>query len=257
MDFLELPKRTAGKRTYGVTSVVDFGTPIGELEHILRDYSRYIDIAKIGIGSAYVTPNLQEKVDLYKKYSIKPYCGGTLFEKCHHQQKVPEYTAFLKRFGIDRIEISNGTLDIPLDERLKLVQELKKDFHVIAEVGSKDGSREMSVSEWENEIRLLLEAGCEYVITEGRDSGTAGIYEKSGSVRAGLIEELLEDLDSKHIIFEAPTPKHQMYFINAVGPNVNLGNVKLQDVLILEAQRQSLRCETFYMEADRECSLLS
>jgi phosphosulfolactate synthase len=254
MEFLTLPKRTSGNRTYGLTSVIDLGTPLGELKNILSDYSCIIDIAKIGIGSGYVTPNLKKKVDLYKDYQIKPYCGGTLFEKCYYQNKIPEYVEFLQDLGIEWIEISNGTLDIPIQERLNILSRLKQDFHVIAEVGSKDSNKEIPISEWRDEISLLLEAGSDYVITEGRESGTAGIYEKCGNIKSDLICELLQYLDSKKIIFEAPSPKHQMYFIKEIGPNVNLGNVKLADVLILEAQRCGLRSETFYME-DFECQL--
>lgn len=255
MDFLTLPERTSGKRTYGITSVIDFGTPMGELKHILSDYSHLIDIAKIGIGSAYVAPNLKQKIDLYQQYDIKPYCGGTLFEKCYHQKKIAEYAAFLRDLGIEWVEVSNGTLDIPLGERLNIIAQLKQEFHVISEVGSKDCNKDMDLEEWRKEIFLLLEAGSEYVITEGRDSGTSGIYEKSGEIKSCLIQELLKDLDPKKIIFEAPTPKHQMYFIKEIGANVNLGNVKLQDVLVLEAQRCGLRSETFYLE-ERECRLL-
>lgn len=254
MDFLKVPKRTVGLRTYGLTSVVDFGTPLGELKNILTDYGGFIDIAKIGIGSAYVTPNLNEKINLYKEYSITPYCGGTLFEKCYLQKKIPEYLSSLQDLGIEWLEISNGTLDIPIEERLQLISSLKGEFNIIAEVGSKDANDNMPISAWKNEMKLFLDAGCKYVITEGRDSGTAGIYEKCGSVKSDLIHELLRDLDSKKIIFEAPSPKHQMYFINEIGPNVNLGNVKLSDVLILEAQRCGLRSETFYLE-DSECIL--
>jgi phosphosulfolactate synthase len=249
MDFLTLPERTSGNRTFGLTSVIDFGTPIGELKNILADYSDFIDIAKIGIGSAYVTPNLREKVNLYKEYQIKPYCGGTLFEKCYYQNKIPEYLASLKSLGIEWLEISNGTLDIPLQERLELISHIKNDFHVIAEVGSKDSSIEMSITDWKKEMEQLLNAGCEYVITEGRDSGTSGIYEKCGTVKSNLVQELLKDLDARRIIFEAPSAKHQMYFIKEIGPNVNLGNVKLHDVLVLESQRHGLRSETFFLEA--------
>lgn len=254
MDFLTLPKRTIGMRNYGLTSVVDFGTPMGELKNILADYSDFIDIAKIGIGSAYITPNLKEKIKLYKDYKIRPYFGGTLFEKCYVQNKLPEYLSSLRKLGIEWIEISNGTVDIPIQERLKIISQIKNDFHVISEVGSKDANKDMSTTEWKEEIGLLLDAGCHYVITEGRDSGTAGIYEKSGNIKSDLIHELLRDIDSKKIIFEAPSPKHQMYFINQIGPNVNLGNVKLSDVLVLEAQRCGLRSETFYLE-DQECIL--
>lgn len=255
MDFLELPKRTTGNRSYGLTSIVDFGTPLGELEHILKDYHPFIDIAKLGIGSAYVTPNISQKVHLYQSYGIKPYCGGTLFEKCHLQQKLPEYFAWLKKLGIEWLEVSNGTLDISLEERLQIISKAKDYFYVIAEVGSKDTTQEMPISEWRAEIEFLLDAGCKYVITEGRDSGTAGIYEQNGSIKSDLIQELIKGLDCRKIIFEAPTPKHQMFFINEVGTNVNLGNVKLTDTLTLETQRQGLRSETFFLE-EQEWKLL-
>jgi phosphosulfolactate synthase len=255
MDFLKLPERTSGNRTYGLTSVIDFGTPLGELKNILSDYGYLIDIAKIGIGSAYVTRNIEKKIELYKEYQIKPYCGGTLFEKCFYQNKISEYLTYLRNLGIEWIEISNGTLDIPLQERLQMISQIREKFHVIAEVGSKDTTKEMSILDWKEEISLLLNAGCDYVITEGRDSGTSGIYEKTGTIKSNLIQEILKDLDSKKIIFEAPTPKQQMYFIKEVGTNVNLGNVKLQDVLVLETQRYGLRSETFYLEEDK-CKLL-
>jgi phosphosulfolactate synthase len=248
MDFLQLPMRTAGNRSYGLTSIADFGTPLGRLHQILEDYHHIIDIAKIGIGSAYVTPNLQRKIDLYKEFKIKPYCGGTLFEKCYYQNKIPEYFSYLRKLGIEWVEISNGTLDIPIKERLDIISQAKEDFYVIAEVGSKDVNEDMPISAWKEEIQLFLEAGCEYVITEGRDSGTAGIYGTNGDVKSNLIQELVKGLDCRKMIFEAPTAKHQMYFINTIGPNVNLGNVKLDDVLVLEAQRCGLRSETFYLE---------
>jgi phosphosulfolactate synthase len=254
MEFLDLPKRTSGQRTYGLTSIADFGTPIGELKNILNEYHSLIDIAKIGIGSAYVTPNIKQKIDLYKEFQIKPYCGGTLFEKCYYQKKLPEYIHYLHDLGIEWIEVSNGTLDISIEERLSIISQLKNDFYCIAEVGSKDCEKEIPIFKWKEEIEQFLGAGCEYVITEGRDSGTSGIYEKNGEIKSNLIHDLVENIDYKKIIFEAPTPKHQMYFINQFGPNVNLGNVKIQDVLVLEAQRRGLRSETFFME-DHECTL--
>ena len=76
----------------------------------------------------------------------------------------------------------------------------------------------MPAPRWKEEIRLLLEAGCDYVTAEGRDSGNAGIYEKNGEIKEHLIKELFEDLDSKKIIFEAPAPSQQIYFIKLIGP---------------------------------------
>ena len=254
MEFLSVPKRTQGERSYGLTSIADFGTPIGLLKTYLEDYHQFIDIAKIGIGSAYVTPNIKEKVSLYKQYNVKPYFGGTLFEKSFYQNKMVEYVKQLKGLGIEWIEVSDGTLNIPLTKRLSLVKKLKDDFYILGEVGSKDTEKEMPLSEWIYELNELLSAGCRYVITEGRDSGTAGIYHKDGKIKTTLIEELKQNVDITKLIFEAPTAKSQMYFINSFGANVNLGNVKVQDVLTLEAQRCGLRSETFYLE-EVQCNL--
>ena len=110
MDFLTLPKRTTGDREFGLTSIIDLGISIGELKNILEDYHSFIDIAKMGIGSAYVTPNLKEKIQLYKEYGIKTYCGGTLFEKSYMQKKVDEYLKCLKTLGIQWLEISQTVL---------------------------------------------------------------------------------------------------------------------------------------------------
>ncbi|WP_338472203.1 phosphosulfolactate synthase [Niallia sp. XMNu-256] len=250
MDFLVLPKRITGTREYGLTSIIDLGISVGELRSILHDYHTFIDIAKLGIGSAYITPNLKEKIQLYQEYGIKTYCGGTLFEKSYMQNKVEEYLRWLKTLGFQWVEISNGTFPISLEERCEIISKVKQDFNVLAEVGSKDTESEMSLSQWKNEMCQLFEAGSKYVITEGRDSGTSGIYQKNGSIKKNLIRELLNGLDVNKIIFEAPTSQQQMYFINEIGANVNLGNVKIQDVLQLEVQRYGLRSETLYLEED-------
>ena len=94
--------------------------------------------------------------------------GGTLFEKCYYQNKIMELTRFLKDNNVDWIEISCGTLDIPLKVRLNLIQDLKHEFNILSEVGSKNVLKKMSTDEWINEISLLLDAGSRYCITEGR-----------------------------------------------------------------------------------------
>jgi phosphosulfolactate synthase len=254
MNFLTLPTRLKKTRRYGLTVIADLGTSVGELQHILSDYHSFIDFAKIGIGSAYVTPNLQRKIELYKEFHIQPYCGGTLFEKAYYQGKINEYLQFLKALGIEWIEVSNGTLDIPIDERIKLVGQINHLFHVIGEVGSKEQSKELTNNQWLEEIQALLDAGCEYIIAEGRDSGTAGIYDHDGKIKKQLMDDLFTYTDVRKIIFEAPTPHQQMFFINQIGPNVNLGNIKLQDILTLEAQRCGLRSETFFLE-ETKCIL--
>jgi len=100
------------------------------------------------------------------------------------------------------------------------------------------------------EISALLAAGAAYVITEGRNSGTAGIYRENGEIRTGLVSDIVRTFGPERLIFEAPVASAQNFLINLAGANVNLGNVSPMDVLQLEAQRQALRSETFHLKIE-------
>jgi phosphosulfolactate synthase len=245
---LKLPTRTGKPRTTGLTSIHDVSLTCASLKGILADYSDFVDIAKFGIGTAYIAPNLREKIELYRSYQVLPYFGGTLFEKFVHQNKLDAYLDFLRSHQITAIEVSAGITDTSLDDRVRVIEQVRDEFTVLAEVGSKDSERIMNPSSWIAEIKTLMEAGAAYVITEGRDSGTAGIFRPSGELRTGLIGDIIQQFGVSRIIFEAPTPASQMHFIKVAGSNVNLGNINPQSLLLLETQRVGLRSETFHVE---------
>lgn len=248
MRTLQLPIRTEKPRSTGLTSLHDVNCSVGELRHILDDFHSFIDYAKLGVGTAYVMPNVQKKVELYHSMDVKVYLGGTLFEKFFGQGKVEDYMAFVRDLGVRTVEISAGSIDISLEERVRLIERFAGEVEVLSEVGSKDAEKIMPPSQWIHEIKSLRAAGSSYVITEGRNSGTAGVYRQSGEIRTGLVADIIKEVGADWLIFEAPTPKAQMFFINQVGANVNLGNIPPHGVLILEAQRQGLRKETFDMD---------
>jgi phosphosulfolactate synthase len=82
------------------------------------------------------------------------------------------------------------------------------------------------------------------VITEGRESGTAGIYRPSGEMRTGLVDEIAHEIAVEDVIFEAPTKAAQAWFVKHFGPNVNLGNIPPEEVIPLETLRLGLRGDT-------------
>jgi len=246
--YLDLPQRTNKSRSFGINSIHDVKLTTGELRNILEDHSQYMDVAKLGVGTALVVPKLKEKIELYQQHDVEVYFGGTLFEKFYHQNRLDDYKRLLNDFNVNLLEVSCGTIDLTIEERIHIIEDFKKDFNVLSEVGSKDSEAVMAPSTWLTEIQQLLDVGCQYVITEGRNSGTAGIYRGSGEIRTGLVADIIKNVDAKKIIFEAPTAASQMFFINAVGVNVNLGNVNPLDLLLLEAQRVGLRSETFYIK---------
>ena len=89
-----------------------------------------------------------------------------------------------------------------------------------------------------------LEAGARWVIAEGRDSGTVGIYQGDGAVRDDLIETLISRIPVDRIIFEAPNKAQQVWFVRTIGTEVNLGNIPPEEVLPLETLRLGLRADT-------------
>lgn len=245
---LNLPKRNNKPRKTGITSLHDISLTTKQLEFILEEHHEFVDIAKLGIGTAYITPNLNKKIEIYKSFNIEVYFGGTLFEKFYSQDKLDLYKKYLEDHQINSVEVSTGTIDLDIDKRVEIVKDFSKDFMVLSEVGSKDSEAVMAPSKWLHEIESLFEAGSSYVITEGRDSGTAGMFRSNGEIRTGLLDDILNSSEIDKIIFEAPTPASQIYFINKVGSNVNLGNINPYGVLQLETQRQSLRSDTFFLE---------
>jgi len=246
-DYLALPQRTQKPRRTGITEIMDIGTPTNLFKDYLSDFHHSIDFIKFGIGSALITPNLTEKIKLAKDFQIEVWFGGTLFEKFYSQNQLNAYIDFLHQNEINWVEVSSGTVDKTPDDILKCVEKLKEDFHVVAEVGSKDTTKIMSPSQWVSEIKNLLALNCDYVILEGRESATAGMYRQTGEIREGLIADIILQVDQGRLIFEAPTTASQYHFIRQFGANVNLGNIKLQDILKLESQRQALRNETFFI----------
>src|SRR5207244_7808592 len=122
---------------------------------------------------------------------------------------------------------------------------LAKDFTVYSEVGSKDATHIIAPYIWIELMRAELAAGSTYVIAEAREAGNVGIYRGSGEVREGLVQEILTQIPEDKIIWEAPQKAQQLYFLELIGCNVNLGNIAPTEVIPLETMRIGLRGDTF------------
>jgi phosphosulfolactate synthase len=229
-------------RTAGLTHVIDKGLGPRAWEDVLETSGPYIDVVKLGWGTAYVTPNLRRKLEVLREKPVV--IGGTFFEVVYAKGKVDEYKRWLTDLGLTHVEISDGTVEIPRDEKLELIADLARDFTVLSEVGSKDSSVEYSADEWKAWLHEELEAGAWKVITEAREGGTAGIFDPGGGMRTELIAEIADAVDPTNVIFEAPTKAAQAWFVKTLGPEVNLGNIPPDEVIPLETLRLGLRGDT-------------
>jgi phosphosulfolactate synthase len=243
-DFLTLPERTAKPRESGLTHVLDKGLSIDQVRQFLEIAGAYVDIVKLGWGTAVVTPNVKEKIAVYQGFGVPVCFGGTFFEVCLRQGKLEEYLALVDDCGMECVEISDGTVAMEPDDKLAILRRLSRRYRVLSEVGSKDDAVVITPSTWIESIRRALDAGAWKVITEGRESGTVGIYRPTGDVKDGLLEEIREAFDTSQILFEAPIKKQQAWFIKQFGTNVNLGNIPPEEVISVETLRVGVRGDT-------------
>ena len=90
----------------------------------------------------------------------------------------------------------------------------------------------MSPAKWISYIQADIDAGAELVTLETREGGRGGICRSNGELRYGLIEEILESkIDHNRLLFEAPSTTLQTYFVQRVGPDANLGNIAVTDIV--------------------------
>jgi len=247
MNFIlnQLPNRTSKPRSNGITMVMDKGLSLRESEDFLSMSDGIVDFVKLGFGTSYLTPNLPAKIKLYKEAGMKLYMGGTFFEAFYVRNQLEEYIAACMEYGFEYVEISDGSIDIPRKRKCELITQLAQNFTVLSEIGSKDGEKIYPPYKWIEFMQQELDAGAMYLIAEAREAGNVGIYRTSGEVREGLIEEILTKINQDKIIFEAPQKSQQVWFINKMGSNVNLGNIAPYDAIPLETLRLGLRADTF------------
>ncbi len=243
-DFLDLPPRQGKPRERGLTHVIDTGLTTSAAAGLMESAADYIDLVRLGWGSAYVTRDLTEKLDAYRAAGVPVMLGGTLTELAWLRGSVAGLRDWLKELGIEHVEVSSGTVAIPPGDKVELIERLAHDFTVFAEVGEKDPAAIMAPYRWVQLIRDALAAGAAKVVCEGRAGGDAGMYRPDGEARTGLIEEIIHEVGPERLIFEAPQKHQQVWFIQHVGRDVNLGNVLPEDVISLETLRLGLRADT-------------
>lgn len=244
-----IPGRLPKPRTLGVTMVMDKGRGLEEIRDLLDLAGEYIDFIKLAFGTSALYPArvLAAKIEVIKCHHCEVYPGGTYLEIAYLQGRTEEYLKRAKELGFTAIEVSDGTVEMPSCERSILIRRAADlGFRVLTEVGKKDPRRKSSGREMAGVLVNDLEAGAEFVIIEGRESGRGvGVYDREGHIERERMDGLIEEPGiQERVIWEAPLKEQQETLIRLFGPNVSVGNIPPQDVLALESMRQGLRNDT-------------
>jgi phosphosulfolactate synthase len=231
-----LPERTRKPRQMGFTMAMDKGLSIREAEDFMSIAADHVDIVKLGWATSFVTPNLKDKLKVYKDAGVPCYFGGTLFEAFIIRDQFDDYRKILDKYDLSFAEVSDGSIDLDHDKKLDYISKLSEQVTVLSEVGSKDADKIIPPYMWIDLMQKELDAGAWKVIGEAREGGNVGLFRSTGEVRSGLVQEILTKI---------PQKAQQVWFVKLLGANVNLGNIAPNEVIPLETVRLGLRGDTF------------
>lgn len=249
-SFLTLPGRTTKPRRTGITHVLDNGLPVSAVRSLLEVSAEHVDVWKLGWGTAYLDPGVEAKLGALADNGILGCVGGTLLEVAWVQRRVEDFLDWAECVGFPCIEVSRGAAPMRPDEKYDLIAAAAGRFTVLSEVGAKNDIDRMASVEWAEEVRGDLAAGARWVLTEGRESGTVGIYDESGTVREDVVAAVIDAGGVERIIFETPRKDQAAWFIRHCGPDVNLANIAVAEVLGVETLRLGLRADTMQLSTD-------
>jgi phosphosulfolactate synthase len=228
--------------------VIDTGLGLLHTKDQLQICSEYIDLWKLGWATSQLQPPevIESKISILREHEISVCNGGTLLELAEFQGISSKLFSVLADVGADATEISSGSLEISSDRVCELISEAKSyRLRPYCEVGKKIPENDYEVSEYNERIKLFLEAGAEKVIIEARESGVGvGVMDSEGNVNEDDLSAIIDGIDIDSVIFEAPKKNQQVFFLKRFGPEANLGNIAPSDVISLETLRRGLRGDT-------------
>jgi phosphosulfolactate synthase len=111
--------RSEKPRRRGRTAIIDTGLPLGLFTDMVRTHYPHIDAVKFGWTTGLLTKALPHKIEALRELQIDCWLGGTFFKLAWGENKLGDYLTWLKQLGVAQIEISDGTITLPLAERAR------------------------------------------------------------------------------------------------------------------------------------------
>lgn len=250
-NVIEMPseKRADKPRVTGITMVIDKGMGLHRLQDLVESSGEFIDVIKLTFGTSafYDKDYLIQKNEMIASANIDVMPGGTFLEVAAWQNRLDDYLKRAQDLKFTAIEVSDGTIEIDLEARKEIIRKsLDRGFKVITEVGKKDPKETLPISLVHKTIQEDMKNGAFKVIIEAREAGKGvGIYDQDGKIKSNELDNIIAGVDNiSDLIWEAPIKNQQQTLILRWGPNVNLGNIPPDEILALEALRQSVRGDT-------------
>ncbi len=226
-------------RHEGITYIIDkfqgFDTQNFEI------ISHFIDMVKIyGAYPLLISEeHLIKRIDFYHKNNVFVSTGSTLTEYAIRENTFEKFVEESKFAGFDIIEISENNIHLSLDEKKKIIKIMEShDLRHQWKIGKKDPRRQLTLDETIKRINEALEINQEKIILEANLGFNVGIFDEKGDIKWNLLSAITSKISPNNIIFETPLEIQQAVLIAEFGQRVNLGEVKLENVVSIESQRR-------------------
>lgn len=232
------------------TSPFDPGYDPVTVEAHLEQSGHLMSILKISMACWLVADEgaTRRKISAAVKHGVPTVTGGGPFEIAAAQRKLPEYLDLCAEMGMNRIEAGEGFTELRETPEQVVGMAHERGLAVQFELGKKHGGTFTSdtLTELIALGRRWLEAGAVQLVIEARESAqSVGLFDAQGSLNAPFAERFADEFGLKTITFEAPTKPNQFAFLDHFGPDVQISNVRLEELLRVEIYRRGLHSDAF------------
>jgi len=241
--FMPIPSRPPKPRSRGITIMTDRGLPYRVAEDTMEVIGEAVDLVKhndhSGVISRYSSEWFAKKFDLYRRHDILSFPGGIPFELAVLQGQVEPFFARLKEVGFDLVEVSEDVIPpLPKDERDAIIRKaMAAGLQVITEVGRKVPDKPIELDVAVSLAMNDLELGVKKVTLEHSE---LRLLQQSDP---DILLSLVNKVGLEHLIFE-PNPGGwpwlHTWLIQTLGPEVNMGNIYPEELLIVDAMRRGM-----------------
>jgi phosphosulfolactate synthase len=190
----------------------------------------------------------RRKIEAARRVGVPAGAGGGPFETAVAQRALPAYLDLCAEVGLQRIECGEGFTELTLAPEEIVRQAERRGLEVEFELGEKHGGHftDRQTDELIDTGRRWLEAGAVRLVIEARESAQdVGLFSAPGQFDPRQADRFAEAFGLDTVLFEAPDKASQFALIDHFGPTVQLGNIRLEEVLRVEIYRRGLHSDAF------------
>jgi phosphosulfolactate synthase len=188
------------------------------------------------------------KVRAARKWKVSVCTGGGPFEIAVAFGKLPEFLDLCADIGVTHIEAGAGFTEMRMKPKDVVRLASERGLGVQFEVGEKHGGTFTLdvVKGLVAQGREWLDAGAKRIVVEGRESAKdVGLFDDKGRLQPKFAETFVEAFGIEGAVFEAPNKPSQFALLNHFGPEVQLSNVRIEELLRVEIYRRGLHSDAF------------